>query len=95
MSLNEAYICGYSDSLGVHSCLPKTTTVSCKVKSLVEDWHLQVQLFSHVETGFFKVFQADSYKCRKPKIYTVTDTVKAKLLYYKRIHGITLSTPGD
>lgn len=44
------------------SCLPKTTTVSHEVKPLVKDWHLQVKLFSQVEIGFFKVFQADPYK---------------------------------
>lgn len=56
ISFDEADICGYSDSFGVNSCLclPKSTVVLPKVKLPVEDWHLQVQLFSQAEIGLFK-----------------------------------------
>lgn len=89
ISFDEADICGYSDSFGVDSCrcLPKSTAVLPKVKPPVEDWHLQVQLFSQVEIGLFRVFQADPYNHRKPKSYAVTDTVKENLLHNKHIHA--------
>lgn len=69
----------------IYSCFTQS-------KTSVEDWHLQVHLFSQVEKGLFKVFEADPYKHGKPKSYTVTDTVKTNLLHNKHIHGIMLST---
>lgn len=89
ISLDEADISGYFYSFRVDSCLslPKSAAVLPEVKPPVEDWSLQVQLFSQVEVEFFKIFQADPYKRRKPKRGIVMDT--ENFMHNKRIHGIS------
>lgn len=93
IGFDEADISGYFDSFSVDSCLslPKSAAVLPKVKPPMEDWNLQVQLFSQVEVEFFKVSQADPYKHRKPKSCIVRDT--ENLLHNKSIHGINTFDP--
>lgn len=76
IGFDEANVSGYIDSFRVDSCLslPKSAAVLPKVKPPVEDWNLQVQLFSQVDVEFFKIFQADPYKHRKPKSSIAMDT---------------------
>lgn len=76
IGFDEADVSGYIDSFRADSCLsvPKSAAVLPEVKPPVEDWNLQVQLFSQVDVEFFKIFQADPYNHRKPKSSIVMDT---------------------